>query len=98
MKDQLPQRFGKCVAHFYTEQERVLKGATACKKGNIEEFCRLMFESDNSSFCQQETGIAEMKSIYEILKDAEGVYGARASGALYNALVSINKRIRLSCY
>lgn len=40
-----------------------------------------MFKSDNSSFCQQETGIAEMKSTYEILKDIEGVYGARPSGA-----------------
>lgn len=86
-KDQLPERFRKRAAHFYTEQARVLKGAEAWAKGDIEEFGQLMFESGYSSFYQQETGIAEMKTIFDILKDAEGVYGARPSGAGFRGAV-----------
>lgn len=80
-KDQLPERFRKRAAHFYTEQERVLAGAEAYAKGDIEQFGQLMFESGNSSFYQQETGIPEMKCIFDILEETEGVYGARPSGA-----------------
>ena len=86
-KDQLPERFRKRAAHFYTEQARVLKGAEAWAKGDIVEFGQLMFESGYSSFYQQETGIAEMKTIFDILKDAEGVYGARPSGAGFRGAV-----------
>ena len=86
-KDQLPERFRKRAAHFYTEQARVLKGAKAWEKGDIKEFGQLMFESGHSSFYQQETGIAEMKTIYDILKDADGVYGARPSGAGFRGAV-----------
>lgn len=32
-----------------------------------------MFESGHSSFYQQESGIPEMKTIYNILKETEGV-------------------------
>ena len=86
-KDQLPERFRKRAAHFYTEQARVFKGAKAWEKGDIKEFGQLMFESGHSSFYQQETGIAEMKTIYDILKDADGVYGARPSGAGFRGAV-----------
>ena len=65
-KDQLPERFRKRAAHFYTEQARVLKGAKAWEKGDIKEFGQLMFESGHSSFYQQETGIAEIKDKYEV--------------------------------
>lgn len=37
-KDQLLERFRKRAAHFYTEQERVLVGAEAHVKGDIEQF------------------------------------------------------------
>lgn len=80
-KDQLPERFRKRAAHFYTEQERILEGAKAFEKGDIRTFGQLMFESGKSSFYQQETGIPEMKLIFDILEDADGVYGARPSGA-----------------
>lgn len=39
-----------------------------------------MFESANSSFFQQDAVVPEMKLIYDILQESEGVYGARASG------------------
>lgn len=46
-----------------------------------------MFETANSSFYQQETSIPEMKTIFDILHEAEGVYGARTSGAGFRGTV-----------
>lgn len=86
-KDQLPERFRKRAAHFYTEQARVKKGAKAWADGDIETFGQLMFQSGESSFYQYESGIPEMKTIYDILRDCEGVYGARPSGAGYRGAV-----------
>lgn len=86
-KDQLPERFRKRAAHFYTEQERILEGAKAFEKGDIRTFGQLMFESGKSSFYQQETGIPEMKLIFDISEDADGVYGARLSGAGFRGAV-----------
>lgn len=40
-----------------------------------------MFESGNSTFYQQEASILEMDTSYNILKETEGVYGNRTSGA-----------------
>lgn len=40
-----------------------------------------MIETGNSSFILQETGITEMKLIFDILKDPAGVYAAHPSGA-----------------
>ncbi|WP_328803183.1 galactokinase [Ruoffia halotolerans] len=89
-KENLLPRFRKRAAHFYTEQERVEKGAEAWAKGDLEAFGQLMFESGHSSFYQQESGIPEMETIYNILKDTEGVYGARPSGAGYRgALIGL---------
>lgn len=86
-KENLLPRFCKRATHFYTEQERVEKGAEAWAKGDLETFGQLMFESGHSSFYQQESGIPEMETIYNILKDTEGVYGARPSGAGYRGAV-----------
>lgn len=86
-KDQLPERFRKRAAHFYTEQARVQGGAEAWAEGNIERFGQLMFESGKSSFYQYESGIPEMMSIYYLLRECEGVYGARPSGAGYRGAV-----------
>lgn len=86
-KNQIPARFAKRAAHYYTEQARVLEGSKAYAQGNIEKFGQIMFESGNSSFYQQESGIPEMKTIFDILQNAEGVYGARPSGAGYRGAV-----------
>jgi len=86
-KNDIPERFQKRAAHFYTEQDRVLQGAKAWGEGDIEQFGQLMFESGDSSFFQQESGIPEMKTIFDILRKSEGVYGARPSGAGYRGAV-----------
>lgn len=86
-KDQIPVRFRKRAAHFFTEQQRVLDGAKAWAEGDIEQFGQCMWESGESSFYQYESGIPEMMSIYYILRECKGVYGARPSGAGYRGAV-----------
>ncbi|AZP04914.1 GHMP family kinase ATP-binding protein [Jeotgalibaca ciconiae] len=86
-KEELPERFRKRAAHFFTEQARVQEGEKVWAEGDIETFGRLMFESGESSFYQYESGIPEMKSIYYILRECKGVYGARPSGAGYRGAV-----------
>src|SRR5699024_8038401 len=78
-KDQLPGRFGRRAEHFYTEQARVKDGAKAWADGDIEAFGQLMYESGDSTFNNYETGIPEMKTIIDVLSEAEGVYRARPS-------------------
>lgn len=80
-KDRLPENWRKRAEHFYTENERVLKGAEAWRRGNIEEFGRLIFESGHSSIYNYETGSPELKKLYEIMTETEGIYGGRFSGA-----------------
>lgn len=86
-KDELPERFRKRATHFYTEQARVKQGAKAWAAGNLKAFGQMMFESGESSFYQYESGIPEMKDIYDLLHECEGVYGARPSGAGYRGAV-----------
>ena len=71
----------KRAEHWYTEYERVQKGAEAWRRGDIEEFGRLSTESGWSSIYNWETGSPELKTLYEIMTSTEGVYGGRFSGA-----------------
>lgn len=80
-KDRLPHTWAKRAEHWYTEYNRVLKGAEAFKKGDIEEFGRLSFESGYSSIYNWETGSPELKKLYEIMCETKGIYGGRFSGA-----------------
>lgn len=80
-KDRLPEQFRRRAAHFYSEQERVMLGAEAWRRGDIEAFGALSFESGRSSIEQWETGSPELKALYEIMKETDGIYGGRFSGA-----------------
>ena len=80
-KDQLPLNFKKRAEHFYSEMDRVQKGIKAYQDGDIETFGKLVTESGYSSINNWETGSEELIKLYEILKDCEGVYGTRFSGA-----------------
>lgn len=86
-KNQLPGRFGRRAEHFYTEQARVEQGAKAWADGDVEAFGQYMFESGDSTFNNYETGIPEMRTIFDVLHEAEGVYGARPSGAGFRGSV-----------
>ena len=80
-KHLLPDNFRKRAEHWYSEFNRVKKGAEAFRKGDIEEFGRLCFESGYSSIYSYETGSDELKALYHIMCETKGIYGGRFSGA-----------------
>ena len=82
-RDALPGRFRRRADHFFTEQDRVKKGAKFWAEGDLNAFGDLMFQSGESSIYQYESGCPELITMYEILRSCEGVYGARFSGAGY---------------
>ncbi len=80
-KDRLPDNWRKRAEHWYTEYDRVQRGAEAWRRGDLEEFGKLSFESGKSSIYNWETGSPELKKLYEIMTETEGIYGGRFSGA-----------------
>ncbi len=80
-KDKLPDNWRKRAEHFYTEFARVEAGAEAWRRGDIEAFGKLSFESGRSSIYNYETGSDELKTLYEIMLKTDGIYGGRFSGA-----------------
>ncbi len=80
-KDRLPETFAKRAEHWYTENQRVEKGVEAWRNGDIEEYGKLSFESGYSSIHSWETGSPELKTIYDIMLQTDGIYGGRFSGA-----------------
>lgn len=80
-RHRLPHNWQLRAEHWYTEFERVQKGAEAWRNGNIEEFGRLSFESGKSSIYNWETGSPELKTLYDIMTQTDGIYGGRFSGA-----------------
>lgn len=80
-KDRLPEPFRRRAEHWYTEYARVEAGAEAWRRGDIDEFGRLVFESGRSSIVNWETGSRELIKLYEIMTETEGIYGGRFSGA-----------------
>lgn len=79
--DRLPENWRKRAEHWYTEYDRVQRGAEAWRRGDLEEYGRLSFESGRSSIENWETGSPELKKIYGIMSRTDGVYGGRFSGA-----------------
>ena len=80
-KDRLPAPWARRCEHWYTEFERVEKGAEAWRRGDIEAYGRLSFESGWSSIHNWESGAPEQIRLYEIMTRTPGIYGGRFSGA-----------------
>ena len=80
-KDRLPENWRKRAEHWITEFDRVEQGAEAWRRGDIETYGRLSFESGHSSIYNWETGSPELKTLYEIMTHTDGIYGGRFSGA-----------------
>ena len=80
-RDRLPDNWRKRAEHFYGEYDRVQRGAEAWRKGDIEAYGRLSFESGHSSIYNWETGSDELRTLYDIMKNTDGIYGGRFSGA-----------------
>ena len=80
-KDRLPRNWQLRCEHWYTEFQRVEAGAEAWRRGDIEEYGRLSFESGWSSIHNWESGAPEQIRLYEIMRETSGIYGGRFSGA-----------------
>lgn len=80
-KDRIPENWRKRAEHWYSEFHRVQEGAEAWRNGDIEKFGQLVFESGRSSIVNYETGSPELKKLYEIMIETDGIYGGRFSGA-----------------
>ena len=75
------ENWKKRAEHWYTEYDRVIQGAEAWRMGDLDTYGRLCFESGMSSIVNWETGSDELIELYNILRNTDGVYGARFSGA-----------------
>ena len=95
-KDKMPPRFARRAEHYYSEYKRVRKGVTAWETGNLKLFGQLSFESCESSIKNYECGSEELIAIYNIMKQCDGIYGGRFSGAGFKgaciALVDPSKK------
>lgn len=79
--DRLPEVWRRRAEHYYSELARTEAGAESWRKGDIETFGRLSFESGRSSVENYECGSTELKKLYEIMTETDGIYGGRFSGA-----------------
>ena len=80
-RDRLPAPWARRCEHWYTEFQRVEAGAEAWRRGDLEEYGRLSFESGWSSIHNWESGAPEQIKLYEIMRETDGIYGGRFSGA-----------------
>ena len=80
-RDRLPLPWARRCEHWYSEFRRVEAGAEAWRRGDIEEYGRLSFESGWSSIHNWESGAPEQIRLYEIMRETAGIYGGRFSGA-----------------
>ena len=80
-RDRLPKPWQLRAEHWFSEFKRVEQGAEAWRRGDLETYGRLSFESGWSSLNNWETGSPELKALYDIMTHTEGIYGGRFSGA-----------------
>jgi galactokinase/galacturonokinase len=77
----LPTPLDRRARHFFGEVQRVREGAEAWRAGDVPTIGQLMRESGASSVHNYESGCPQLVTLYNILCEAPGVYGARFSGA-----------------
>ena len=80
-KDRLPDSFLKRATHYFTEIARAEAGAEAWRRGDLDAYGRLIFESGRSSVENYECGCPELITMYDIMTATDGIYGGRFSGA-----------------
>jgi len=77
----LPVPLDRRARHFFSEVQRVRAGVDAWRAGDLEQVGQLINESGASSVYNYESGCPHLITLYNILKECPGVYGARFSGA-----------------
>ncbi|WP_162151252.1 hypothetical protein [Enterocloster asparagiformis] len=90
-KDRLPELLRRKAEYYYREYARAEAGAELWRKGDLEGYGQLVFERGKSSIYNYESGCDELKKVYEIMTETDGIYGGRFSGAgfkgCYTALI-----------
>ena len=79
-KSRLSDRTYRRALHVVGENERVLAGAAALRRGDLAAFGRLMFESHESSRLNFENSCPELDQLVVAAEKIPGVFGARLSG------------------
>jgi len=79
-KSELADRIYRRALHITGENERVLEGSAALRKGDIARFGELMFASHESSRVNFENSCPELDRLVEAARRTPGVHGARLSG------------------
>ena len=64
-KDRLPELWRRRAEHYYSEFARAEKGAELWRKGDLEGYGQLVFESGKSSIYNYECGCDELKKLYD---------------------------------
>ena len=77
----LPEVVRKRCRHVVYENQRVLEGAEALRKGDLARFGQLMNESHASLRDDYEVSCRELEVIAEAAQEVEGAYGTRITGA-----------------
>lgn len=94
--DRLPFNWARRAEHYYSETSRVGRGVEAWRRGDLDEFGSLMFQSGTSSIDNYEAGSPELKALHDIALHTRGIYGGRFSGAgfkgCYLALTAPDER------
>ena len=80
-RHRLPEKFRKRATHYFGEFRRAEKGAEAWRRGDLDAYGALVFESGKSSIDNYECGCPELITLYRIMTETDGVYGGRFSGA-----------------
>ncbi|XP_049344174.1 galacturonokinase isoform X2 [Solanum verrucosum] len=80
-KSKLEVNLAKRAKHYFSENERVMKGLEAWASGNLKEFGELITASGLSSIQNYECGCEPLVQLYQVLLKAPGVLGTRFSGA-----------------
>ena len=83
----LPPVVRRRCAHVVSEIARVERAVTALREGNLSEFGKLMYDSHFSLQHDYEVSCAELDHLVDICAEAEGVYGARMTGAGFGGCV-----------
>ncbi|MEW6511427.1 MAG: galactokinase [Bacteroidota bacterium] len=71
----------KRCRHVIHENARVVRSARALREGDLSEFGKLMYDSHLSLRDDYEVSCAELDAVVDICAEAEGVFGARMTGA-----------------
>ncbi len=80
-KSRLPEAWRLRAEHFYSETARAELGAEAWRRGDLDAYGKLVFESGYSSIYNYQSGSPELKKLYEVMLKTDGIYGGRFSGA-----------------